>query len=291
MLQLIVQLLTPGLAPRLVVHGARQRIAGAPWTDCDPAEADQHKSRRNSRAQLSVSMQTYCNRCADARVRICRTPRIHVKSDAYCLGAQGEAMAYQAAMMAEQERLAKAQKRNFEMASGSVGGSDDERDTKEEAWASVFASTSAAGAESAEEQRRRKLQRKTERRKEKAAAAEANVANFTAYVTGIPKEVVWTAVQTLFSKAGEVRRVKLYKDAAGEPKGDGLVTFATDAGLQAALSRDWALFGDTLTVSAAHLAEGDALRLKAARRTDDPPQVACLMMACLHADGMSACSC
>jgi len=105
-------------------------------------------------------MQTYCNRCADARVRICRTPRIHVKSDAYCLGAQGEAMAYQAAMMAEQERLAKAQKRNFEMASGSVGGSDDERDTKEEAWASVFASTSAAGAESAEEQRRRKLQRK-----------------------------------------------------------------------------------------------------------------------------------
>jgi hypothetical protein len=199
-------------------------------------------------------------------------------------------MAYQAAMMAEQERLAKAQKRNFEMASGSVGGSDDERDTKEEAWASVFASTSAAGAESAEEQRRRKLQRKTERRKEKAAAAEANVANFTAYVTGIPKEVVWTAVQTLFSKAGEVRRVKLYKDAAGEPKGDGLVTFATDAGLQAALSRDWALFGDTLTVSAAHL-EGDALRLKAARRADDPPQVACLMMACMHADGMSACSC
>jgi len=70
-------------------------------------------------------------------------------------------MAYQAAIMAEQERLAKAQKRNFEIASGSVGGSDDERDTKEEAWvASVFASTSAAGAESAEEQRRRKLQRK-----------------------------------------------------------------------------------------------------------------------------------
>ena len=33
-------------------------------------------------------------------------------------------MAYQAAMKAEQERLAKAQKRNFEMASGSVGGSD-----------------------------------------------------------------------------------------------------------------------------------------------------------------------
>ena len=75
----------------------------------------------------------------------------------------------------------------------------------------MFASTErGAGAESAEEQRRRKLQRKTERRKEKAAAAEANVANFTAYVTGIPNEVVWTAVQTLFSKAGEVRRVKLY---------------------------------------------------------------------------------
>ena len=95
-------------------------------------------------------------------------------------------MAYQAAMMAEQERLAKAQKRNFEMASGSVGGSDDERETKEEAWASVFASTSAAGAESAEEQRRRKLQRKAVPAKAaapataaKAAAPAANTASRT----------------------------------------------------------------------------------------------------------------
>jgi Ran GTPase-activating protein (RanGAP) involved in mRNA processing and transport len=84
------------------------------------------------------------------------------------------------------EGLAKAQKRNFKIASGSVGGSDDERDTKEEAWASVFASTSAAGAESAQEQRRRKLQRKAVPAKAaapataaKAAAPAANTASRT----------------------------------------------------------------------------------------------------------------
>ena len=91
-----------------------------------------------------------------------------------------------------------------------------------------------------------------EKRKEKAAAAEANAGSLTLYVSGVPKEVSFTAVQNLFSKAGEVRRVKLYKDAQGEPKGDGLVTFATEAGLRAAMERDdWALFGEPLHTEAA----------------------------------------
>lgn len=45
-------------------------------------------------------------------------------------------------------------------------------------------------------------------------------------------------------------RCKLYKDAAGENKGDGIVTFASEEGLEAALARDdWNLFGDLLSVS------------------------------------------
>ena len=44
MLQLIVQLLTPGLAPRLVVHNARQRIVGAAIHD----PSDQHSHHQVS---------------------------------------------------------------------------------------------------------------------------------------------------------------------------------------------------------------------------------------------------
>ena len=45
-------------------------------------------------------------------------------------------------------------------------------------------------------------------------------------------------------------RCKLYKDAEGENKGDCIVTFASEEGLEAALARDdWNLFGDMLSVS------------------------------------------
>lgn len=156
---------------------------------------------------------------------------------------------YASAMKAEAERLARAQQRNVDRARTL---DNDVEDAKEDAWASVFAASSSAGAESAEDARRRKLARKAEKRKEKAAAAEANAGNLTVYVTGIPKEVAWTAVQNLFARAGEVRRVKLYRDARGEPKGDGLVTFAAESGLRAALARDdWALFGEPLGVTTA----------------------------------------
>ena len=47
----------------------------------------------------------------------------------------------------------------------------------------------------------------------KRAAEAANAGQCTAYVTGIPKEVGFTAVQNLFAKVGAVRRVKLYKDS------------------------------------------------------------------------------
>ena len=45
----------------------------------------------------------------------------------------------------------------------------------------------------------------------------------------------------------------MYKDESGEPKGDGLVTFGSEAGAKAALDpqREWALFGEVLNVSPA----------------------------------------
>ena len=154
-------------------------------------------------------------------------------------------------MKREAERLAAAQKRNFAEAASSAGGDADVLDAKEAAWASVFAAGKSTAAESEEEARKRKYARKAEKRKEKMAAQDANAANLTLYVTGIPKDVSWTAVQSLFARAGEVRRVKLYKDESGEQKGDGVVTFANEDGVNAAVGRDWDLFGETLKVERA----------------------------------------
>ena len=156
------------------------------------------------------------------------------------------AMSYAAAMAADRERLEKARKRNQDAAA--LHGED--ADDVESAWDSVFQMGAKKADDGEEEQRKRKAQRKAEKRKEKLSAEAANAGSLTVYVSGIPSDIGWTAVQNLFAKAGEVRRVKLYKDAAGEQKGDGLVTFAKEAAVQAALARDdWALFGESLTVT------------------------------------------
>ena len=57
-------------------------------------------------------------------------------------------------------------------------------------------------------------------------------------------------------------RCKLYKDAEGENKGDGIVTFASEEGLEAALARDdWNLFGDLLSVSRPTFTTKEAVRV------------------------------
>ena len=161
---------------------------------------------------------------------------------------------YAAAMAREKARMDEAHKRNF--AHASEHGED--ADHVESAWDSVFeAGQSAAPAEvdEAQEARDRKRQRKTERRAEKAAHQAANAGNWSLYVQGVPKELSYTALHSLFSKAGKVLKVKLYKDAAGEPKGDGLVTFASEEAVTAALEREWSMFGDVLTVTKATFSE------------------------------------
>jgi RNA recognition motif-containing protein len=153
---------------------------------------------------------------------------------------------YAAAMAADRARLASAQKRNLEQAS--LHGAED--DAVQGAWDSVLRGGQQQAAESEEEARRKKAQKKSEKRNAKRAETAANAGSLSLYVSGIPKELSFNAVQNLFSKAGKVTRCKLYKDEAGENKGDGIVTFATEEGVQAALERDdWNLFGDILSVS------------------------------------------
>ena len=163
---------------------------------------------------------------------------------------------YARAMQKEQERLEKARKRNAEEALNNNAGDDDDGDALEAAWDGVFQQNQQAAADGADDARRRKAQKKSEKQREKRAAEAANAGQCTAYVTGIPKEVGFTAVQNLFAKVGAVRRVKLYKDERGEQKGDGIVTFAKEEGLAAALAKDdWQIFGDALTVTRAAFAE------------------------------------
>ena len=172
---------------------------------------------------------------------------------------------YARAMQKEQERLEKARKRNAEEALNNNAGDDDDGDALEAAWDGVFQQNQQAAADGADDARRRKAQKKSEKQREKRAAEAANAGQCTAYVTGIPKEVGFTAVQNLFAKVGAVRRVKLYKDERGEQKGDGIVTFAKEEGLAAALAKDdWQIFGDALTVTRAAFAEPAARVLQTA---------------------------
>merc|ERR1740117_1694472 len=109
---------------------------------------------------------------------------------------------YAAAMAREKTRMDEAHKRNF--AQASMHG--DEAENVESAWDSVFqAGLNAATPEvdEGDQARKRKLQRKSEKRAEKAAHQAANAGNWTVYVQGVPKELSYTAIHSLFSKVGK----------------------------------------------------------------------------------------
>jgi hypothetical protein len=100
-------------------------------------------------------------------------------------------------MARDAARLEAARKRSIHEAS--VHG--EAHDDVETAWDSVFeAQKSAAGPSEAEEARRRKLARKTEKRAEKRATENANAGSWSVYISGVPKEISYTAVHNLFSK-------------------------------------------------------------------------------------------
>ena len=105
--------------------------------------------------------------------------------------------AYAAAMAADRARLESAKKRNLEQAT--LHGEED--DAVQGAWDSVLRGGQQQAAESEEEARRKKAQKKTEKRNAKRAETAANAGNLSLYVSGIPKELSFNAVQNLFSKA------------------------------------------------------------------------------------------
>jgi len=160
-------------------------------------------------------------------------------------------------MQAEAMRLREAHKRN---AAHLKDAEDSDDDNLEGAWDSVFQAGRQQTEDEKEEWRKKKQQKKAEKRAEKRANENANAGKWSIYVTNIPQDLSYTAVHSLFSKVGEVKRVKLYKDARGNQKGDGLVTFGSEAAVHAALERDdWALFGESLTVTSATFSEKPTL--------------------------------
>ena len=103
-------------------------------------------------------------------------------------------------MAADRARLASAQKRNMEQAS--LHG--DEEDAVQGAWDSVLHMGKRQADASEEEARKKKMQKKSDKRNAKRAETAANAGSLSLYVSGIPKELSFNAVQNLFSKAGKV---------------------------------------------------------------------------------------
>ena len=110
-------------------------------------------------------------------------------------------MSYAEAMAREKARLAAAQRRNYEHASAHGEAAHD----VDSAWDHVFeAKRKEAPPSEAEASRQRKLAKKLERRAAKTAHQNENAAQWSVYVSGIPPDISYTAVHSLFSRVGEV---------------------------------------------------------------------------------------
>ena len=109
---------------------------------------------------------------------------------------------YAAAMAADRARLDAAKKRSMDTAA--LHG--DEEDAVQGAWDDVLHMGTRRAAESEEEARRRKLQKKSEKRASKKAAEGAAASGLTIYVSGVPPDLSFNAVQNLFGKAGKAAR-------------------------------------------------------------------------------------
>ncbi|KAG8466668.1 hypothetical protein KFE25_008047 [Diacronema lutheri] len=155
--------------------------------------------------------------------------------------------AYERAMGAERARLAAAARRNADFARQAL-----ERETGMSAELDrAFELAFEAGRDTDP------LARIAHGGADKKRKREADdVARCALYVRGLPLDVTFSKVETHFSKCGEVRRVKLYKDAAGKAKGDALVIYKKEAAASRALAElhGTDLFGYVLDVVVADFA-------------------------------------
>ncbi|CAN0290183.1 unnamed protein product, partial [Hapterophycus canaliculatus] len=67
--------------------------------------------------------------------------------------------------------------------------------------------------------------------------AGAKPQNTSVYITGLPSDVSQAKIELVFSQYGAVKRTKVYRNDAGEAKGDGLVTYAKPASVDLAIAK------------------------------------------------------
>ncbi|CAN0192576.1 unnamed protein product, partial [Ectocarpus fasciculatus] len=67
--------------------------------------------------------------------------------------------------------------------------------------------------------------------------AGAKAQNTSVYITGLPSDISQAKIELVFSQHGSVKRTKVYRNEAGEAKGDGLVTFAKPASVDLAVAK------------------------------------------------------
>jgi hypothetical protein len=63
------------------------------------------------------------------------------------------------------------------------------------------------------------------------------VPNTAVYVSNLPSTVTWAVLDMLFSAHGRVRKIKIYRDGGGLPKGDALITFVKPVSVGLAIGK------------------------------------------------------
>jgi RNA recognition motif-containing protein len=93
-----------------------------------------------------------------------------------------------------------------------------------------------------EEEKKRDRERKRKRAKEKRNAWHDSAEHANVYVTGLPFDVTMEEMEETFKKGGIIKqddngqpKIKLYKDASGVQKGDGLVSYLRNESVQMAV--------------------------------------------------------
>lgn len=163
--------------------------------------------------------------------------------------------AYQRAMDAERARLAAAAKRSEEFAREQIERETGMSADLDRAFELVF----EAGRDRASTEVQGRLGLGAGDKKRRRTDVD-DPALCGVYVRGLPLDVTFSRVEQHFARCGDVQRVKLYKDSAGKPKGDALVTFKKELAARRALEElnGTDLFGYVLKLSAADFSAAGA---------------------------------
>jgi len=79
--------------------------------------------------------------------------------------------------------------------------------------------------------------RKVEQSRLGIGAGRVEAENTSVYVAGLPQSITWAQMDLLFSPFGRVKRIKVYRDDAGKPKGDALVTYVKQGSVASAIQK------------------------------------------------------